>query len=165
MRPDSHCSSYRQADRVVNETSPEGFFCHGTLKVEPDVVFLSHESLRTGRVRLVPKSGAEPGRYIEVEGPPDLIVEVVSDASVTKDTHHLPQAYFRAGVLEYWLADARAGQVLFRIHHRGRAGFEPATPDPDGFQPSPLFACRFRLDGSRDQRGHWAFDLREKAVE
>jgi Uma2 family endonuclease len=54
---------------------------------------------------LVPKAGAEPGRYIDVEGPPDLIVEIVSDTSVAKDTRRLPEAYFRAGVAEFWLAD------------------------------------------------------------
>jgi Uma2 family endonuclease len=58
--------------------------------------------LDSGRARFVPKAGAEPGRYVEVEGPPDLIVEIVSDASVAQDTHRLPEAYVRAGVTEFW---------------------------------------------------------------
>jgi hypothetical protein len=32
--------------------------------------------MRSGRVRLVPKAGDKPGRYVEVEGAPDLIVEI-----------------------------------------------------------------------------------------
>ena len=64
------------------------------LSAEPDIVFLSHEALASGRVRLVPKAGGELGRYVEVEGAPDLIVEIVSDSSVTKDTQRLPEAYF-----------------------------------------------------------------------
>ena len=77
------------------------------LSAEPDVVFISHESLADGRVRLVPSAAGQPGRYVEVEGGPDLIVEIVSDSSVAKDTRRLPKAYFKAGVREFWLADAR----------------------------------------------------------
>jgi Uma2 family endonuclease len=133
------------------------------LSVEPDIVFISHQTLRTGRVRLVPKVSAEPGRYVEVEGPPDLIVEIVSDTSVKKDTERLPVAYFQSGVGEFWLIDARRDPLSFQIHHRGPSEFVATTPDPDGFQPSTVFNTHFRLDARRDDRGHWAFDLREKA--
>jgi Uma2 family endonuclease len=132
------------------------------LSVEPDIVFLSEETLDTGRARLVPKAGGRPGRYIEVEGPPDLVVEIVSDASAAKDTRRLPEAYFKAGVMEYWLADARGGELVFRIQHRGQSGFEPAATDAEGFQRSVVFGCPFRLEGARDQREHWTFDLRAR---
>lgn len=132
------------------------------LSVEPDIVFISHETLEAGRVRLVPKSGGRPGQYVEVEGPPDLVVEIVSDHSVRKDTERLPVAYFQAGVREFWLADARTEPVVFRIHHRGPSGFRPVEPDADGFQGSSIFNLQFRLDVRRDDRGHWAFDLRQK---
>ena len=131
------------------------------LSVEPDIVFLSHESLASSRVRLVSKAGGEPGRYVELEGPPDLIIEIVSDASVTKDTQRLPAAYFRAGVPEFWLADARGSQLIFHVHHRGPTTFSPVTPDPEGYQLSTVFGRSFRLDAHRDQQGHWSFDLRE----
>jgi Uma2 family endonuclease len=137
---------------------------HADLSVEPDIVFISHETLGSGRVHLVPRSGGQPGRYVEVEGPPDLVVEIVSDRSVRKDTERLPVAYFQAGVREFWLADARSEPIVFRIHHRGPAGFQPVAPDADGFQPSAVFHAHFRLDARRDERGHWAFDLREKQL-
>ena len=129
---------------------------------EPDVVFLSHETLASGRARLVPKAGGELGRYVEVEGAPDLIVEIVSDSSVTKDTQRLPEAYHGAGVREFWLADARKEPLVFRIHRPGASAFEPVDPDADGFQPSAVFGCAFRLDGNRDAQGNWAFDLVER---
>ena len=132
------------------------------LSSEPDVVFVSFESRSSGRVRLVPKAGGEPGRFVEIEGPPDLVVEVVSDRSVTKDTRSLPEAYAKAGVLEYWLADARGEQLLFRIHHLAESGFQAAAPDEEGFQRSTVFGCWFRLDGERDEQGEWSFDLVEK---
>ena len=131
------------------------------LSAEPDIVFVSHETLSMGRARLVAKAGSQPGRYVELEGAADLIVEIVSDRSVLKDTQRLPEAYFKAGVREFWLADARAGQLVFRIHQPGESGYQVVNPDGEGFQRSAVFGCSFRLDGSRDPQGNWAFDLRE----
>jgi Uma2 family endonuclease len=174
------------AGRIEVDMSPEDFFCHGTLKVElvrvlsqrvkdagsghlvsdrtrvsspeadlsaePDIVF----------ARLVAATTGQPGRYVELEGAPDLVVEIVSDRSEAKDTRRLPEAYSRAGVREFWLADARGEEIVFLIHQRGEASFEPVERDSEGFQPSAVLGCRFRLDGRRDARGHWTFDLRER---
>ncbi len=132
------------------------------LSAEPDLVFISHEALESGRARLVPKVGGAPGRYVELEGAPDLIVEIVSDSSVGKDTRRLPRAYFEAGVTEFWLADARGENLAFQIHQRGESGYQAVGADPDGFQASAVFECSFRLDGARDPKGNWSFDLLEK---
>ncbi len=132
------------------------------LSVEPDVVFVSYESLEAGRVRLVPKASGEPGRYVELEGGPDLVVEIVSDTSVKKDTQRLPAAYFAAGVGEFWLIDARRDPLSFQIHHRGPTKFTPATPDAEGYQPCPTFDRVFRLDRTVNPQGRVSFDLREK---
>ena len=117
------------------------------LSAEPDVLFISAAALESGRVRLVSKTTGEAGRYVEVEGAsPDLVVEIVSDRSVTKDTVRLPDAYWRAGVLEYWLMDARGEELLFRIHHSGPSGYVPVGVDAEGFQSSGVFDRRFRVD-------------------
>jgi Uma2 family endonuclease len=129
------------------------------LSAEPDLVFISYDSFASGRARLVTKVTEEADRYVEVEGGADLAVEIVSDRSVTKDTVRLPVAYWRAGVLEYWLMDARGEELLFRIHHRGPSGFLPAPVDAEGFQCSGVFQRWFRLTRRRDRRGGWAFDL------
>jgi Uma2 family endonuclease len=129
------------------------------LSTEPDLVFVSRPALASGQARLVAKSTGEPGRYVELEGAPDLIVEIVCDGSVTKDTRRLPKAYFGAGVCEFWLADARRGELLFQIHQRGPSAFERVVGDAEGFQASTVFGCAFRLDGRRDQQGEWTFDL------
>jgi Uma2 family endonuclease len=146
-----------QIDRT-RVSSPEA-----DLSAEPDVVFVSHQTLESGRARLVPKAGHLPGRYVEVEGAPDLVVEIVSDTSASKDTRRLPVAYFRAGVREFWLADARGKVVLFTIYQPGPNGYEPVALDAEGFQPSAVFGCFYRLDATRDAQGNWEFDLREKA--
>lgn len=146
-------AGYLFSDRA-RVSSPEGEF-----SVEPDVVFLSHQSLESGRVRLVPKATGEPDCYLELEGPPDLIVEIVGDSSVTKDTQRLPAAYWRAGVEEFWLVDARSETLLFQIHRRGRSAYEAILPDAEGFQHSAVFQARFRLSRRRNEHGRWAFDL------
>ncbi len=132
------------------------------LSVEPDVVFVSESSLDTGRVRLVPKAGGGADRYVELEGPPDLVVEIVSDASVRKDTERLPAAYYQASVAEFWLIDARGEDLLFRIHGRGPTQYEPAERDADGYQRSAVLNRWYRLERGRNARGRVVFDLHEK---
>ena len=129
------------------------------LSAEPDVIVVSYDALDAGRVRLVPKASGEAGRYWEVEGPPDLVVEVLSDSTTRKDTQRLPAAYFAAGVAEFWLADGRGATATLTIHRRGSAGFEPMPVDAEGFQTSDLLRQNIRLDQSRDRRGEWRYDL------
>ncbi|NQU23988.1 MAG: Uma2 family endonuclease [Candidatus Nealsonbacteria bacterium] len=129
------------------------------VSAEPDVVFISEASLDSGRVRLVPKASGAADRYVELEGPPDLIVEIVSDSSARKDTERLPVAYYRAGVTEFWLIDARGDELLFHIHRRGPSQYEPVEPDADGYQHSAVLGSRYRLDRSRNAKGRIEFDL------
>jgi len=132
------------------------------LSAEPDIVIVSHESLESGRVRLVPKASGEPDRYVELEGAPELVVEIVGDTSAAKDTRRLPQAYWRAGIPEFWLADARGSELVFRIHRRGATGYESAPSDPQGFQLSALFNAWFRLTRRRRPTGRWRYALERK---
>jgi Uma2 family endonuclease len=132
------------------------------VSVEPDIVYVSEDSLETGRVRLVPKATREPDRFVEMEGPPDLIVEIVSDSSGTKDTQRLPAAYYRAGVPEFWLIDARGEELFFQIHRPGPSAYESAARDSEGFQHSAAFGAWFRLTRRRNDRGRWTFDLAAK---
>lgn len=132
------------------------------LSVEPDIVLVTNEALETGRVRLVAKAG-QPDRYIELEGPPDLIVEIVSDSSVTKDTKRLPPAYARAGVREFWLADARKEPLVFQVHRLAGDVYQPVEPDAENLIRSDVLSCRVRLEGQRDARGFWKFELVERA--
>ena len=133
-----------------------------TSRLEPDLVFVAEEALDSGRVRLVPKVKGEEDRYIELEGAPDLIVEIVSDSSVRKDTKRLPRSYWRAGVREFWLADARREELFFRIHHRGGSKYEPAPLDDDSYQYSAVLDAWYRLDRSRNARGRRQYAFREK---
>jgi hypothetical protein len=62
----------------------------------PDLLYVSHETFRAERVRLI--EGMDEG-YVEIEGSPDMTLEIVSRSSVRKDRGLLRQAYWEAGVL------------------------------------------------------------------
>lgn len=65
---------------------------------QPDVVVL----LKANRKKL---------RDRHIVGAPDLVVEVVSPGTETHDRHRKLDAYIRAGVSEYWIADPEARTV------------------------------------------------------
>jgi Uma2 family endonuclease len=131
------------------------------LSAEPDVVVLLHESFESGRIELTPKA-SDPDDYVEIDGPPDLVVEVVSDDSVGKDTKRLFAAYFLAGVREYWLVDARRSELSFQLLTRGDLSFANVLPDEEGFRGSVVLGRRYRLDRRAGRRGQPEYDLRER---
>lgn len=133
------------------------------LGCEPDLLFVSHESISTGRVRFIPTADKKPDSYLEVEGPPDMVLEVVSDSSVAKDTQRLFHDYYAGGVREYWLVDARGDELSFQIYTRGPDQFVPAETDDAGYQHSDVFDTWYTFSRSRDQHNLWRYDLAEKA--
>jgi len=133
------------------------------VSVEPDIVFVSDEAFENGRVRLVAKSSGQEDRYVEMEGVPDLIVEIVSESSVRKDTQRLLTAYWKAGVLEYWLLDARTEDLMFRMQQLGESAYKAAATDDDGFQYSGVLKCWYRFERTRNQYGRLRYTLVEQA--
>jgi Uma2 family endonuclease len=127
------------------------------LSAIPVAVFITWDSLECGRVRLVPREGA-PGQFIELEGTPDLVVEVVSDSSVAKDTNRLRQAYHRAGITEYWLIDARGEVLDFQLLQHRQTGYANA-PLRAGWRRSRVLGRGFRLERSRGRMNLWEYRL------
>jgi Uma2 family endonuclease len=123
----------------------------------PDAVFLSRETLEAARCRAIPRRGAEH-LYNELEGTPDWVLEAVSTNSVRKDTVRLREAYHRAGVLEYWLIDARGVEVSLQILLRRKNGYV-AAPRQDGWQRSKVFGRSFKLDRKLNDFGLWQYTL------
>ena len=60
--------------------------------VQPDIMFISRERehIRTGA---------------NVQGAPDLVVEILSPSSVGRDWSYKRELYAKYGVKEYWIAD------------------------------------------------------------
>ncbi len=127
---------------------------------QPDGMFVATESVRSGRVRIV--EGRASG-HVELEGSPDMVLEVVSDSSVTKDTVTLREDYAAAGVREYWLIDARSEPARFDILKLA-GGAYAATRRRGGWLRSGVFACDFRLTPQDSELGFPAFALEARPV-
>lgn len=116
------------------------------LSVEPDVVVVLRETLKAGKVRSSPASQRKrPGRYSGLDGAADLVVEVVSDGSVKKDTKRLPPLYARAGIYELWLVDARDENLRFEIQTLQSGHYATVRNDTEGWVHSPCLGRSFRL--------------------
>ncbi len=135
----------------------------GEVSNQPDASFAFWESIESGRVRFVPREGEE-GQFVEIEGSPDWVLEVVSLSSVRKDRVRLREAYFRAGIKEYWLIDARGDEIDFQILWHEQAGYVEAPASRGGWQESRVFRRRFRLLRRRDRVGLWEYTLQVKTV-
>lgn len=134
------------------------------LSVEPDIVVALHASFETGRVREVP-SARKSGRSVELEGAPDLVVEVISDSSEKKDRLRLPPLYAKAGVPELWLVDVRHPErVDFEIHVLTPAGYTVQTPDAEGWVASPFLGLQLRLVRTVGPRGVPHYELQQRAA-
>lgn len=129
------------------------------LSVEPDVVVTFWDTLDTGRVLKVP-SKRRPGKFIELEGSPDLVVEIVSDGSVRKDLVRLPPLYAKAGIPELWLVDARGEEIRFEIHRLVTGWYEIVPSAANGWITSPRLDSRFQLVRREVRPGHWSYRLR-----
>jgi Uma2 family endonuclease len=109
------------------------------LSSEPDAMFASHESVRSGRMRW------ERGREsLEVIGTPDMVLEIVSTTSERKDSVLLRELYAEAGIAEYWLVNPLRGQLSFDILRLSRGRYV-ATRKSAGWIKSAVFGKSFRL--------------------
>lgn len=93
---------------------------------EPDVLFVAREHL--DRVL-----------WTRVEGPADLVVEIVSPESRVRDRGEKFYEYQEGGVGEYWLIDPDTQRVDF--YQRDLNGvYQPVSPDADGVYHSHVMA-------------------------
>ena len=122
---------------------------------QADGTFVSRKSLQSGRARLV--RGARGG-YVELEGSPDMLLEVVSQSSVQKDMKLLKELYWEAGVTEYWLVDARRDPLVFVIQRHTPEGYVPVRKQA-AWQKSAVFGKSFKLAVQQDELGHPEYTL------
>lgn len=125
------------------------------LSAQPDGIFVSEETFESERIRLV--EGNQEG-YVELEGSPDMVLEVVSASSVKKDYELLLELYWKAGIKEYWLVDARGERLVFEIYRQTREGYV-VTRRKAGWLKSEVFGKSFRLTKQADKRGFPEYTL------
>lgn len=97
---------------------------------EPDLIFVRTEH-------------AERMKWTYVDGPADLVVEIVSPDSVTRDYREKLAEYEAAGIPEYWIVDPRRSEA--RFYQLGKDGKYSLGPiDEDGIYTSSV-VTGFRL--------------------
>lgn len=124
----------------------------------PDSVFIANASFENKTVRFVE---GDEGGYIEIEGSPDMVLEVVSKSTEGKDTVLLREAYWNAGIREYWLVDARGDSLGFQILKHTSKGYSPVR-QVSGSLKSTVFGKSFRLIAKNNHLGHPTFELMVK---
>lgn len=152
--------------RLAKESRSGRYFSDGLLlsnpiagiAVKPDGTFILKESLEDGSVRRV--EGKEGG-YVRIEGTPDMVLEIVSEGSVEKDTVTLVEDYWKAGITEYWIVDVRKDHIDFAIMRRGAKGYEPVRKSA-GWVKSSVFGKSFKLTQQRDEAGDPDYELAVK---
>ena len=100
-------------------------------------VFVDQFEMRLGVQRFVPDASFVRTEHLDrvlptrIEGPADLVVEVLSPDSVARDRGVKLRDYAAAGVQEYWLLDPEAERI--EVYGRQAASaFVPLAPDRTG---------------------------------
>jgi Uma2 family endonuclease len=84
---------------------------------EPDVMFVA-------------KAGLSRLRDTYLDGPAELVVEIVSPESITRDRQIKPAEYEQAGVREYWLIDPLEREAKFyQLQADGRYALATVTEE------------------------------------
>lgn len=148
-------------DRDLGRVFPDGTFLvneRANIANEPDVMFCTWETMLSKRVEI---RESRPGnhRLMELRGSPDVVVEIVSQSSIRKDKKILREKYFKAGVREYWLVDARSDEIHFELLVRGAGRFRATRPGRDGSHLSSVFHRRVRITRELDRVGLWQYDI------
>jgi Uma2 family endonuclease len=128
------------------------------LSGNPDLIYVSDRCAESGRVRRVP---GKEGGHTELQGSPDMVLEVVSDSSERKDNQTLLERYWEAGIPEYWVVDGRGNDTEFTIYKYGPKGYV-AVRKQAGWLKSPVFGKSFRLVRRTDRQGNPEFTLEVK---
>lgn len=83
--------------------------------VQPDLIYLAKDRLRQVGDR--------------IDGPPSLVIEVLSPSTSNRDRQEKLELYARFGVPEYWIVDPAARSFDFLVNDGGRYVVTPARDD------------------------------------
>ena len=114
--------------------APTDVYLTDTDVVQPDILFLSKERsyIRTGK---------------NIRGAPDLVVEILSPSTSSRDWGYKKDLYARHGVKEFWLVDPYAKQVIVMLLKDGSYEIVGVYREDDTLRSPTLEG--FELDLSR----------------
>lgn len=86
--------------------SPIDLYISKKSVLQPDLIFLSKENLSFVTAR-------------GIEGPPDIVVEVISPSNIFTDRNIKKKVYLAFGVKEYWIVDPGNKTLEIYLPHQG----------------------------------------------
>ena len=116
----------------------------GRVFVAPTAVVLSLHDAVEPDVFFVSKSNASIITSRNIQGAPDLVVEVLSPSTASNDRGPKLSTYDRAGVREYWIVDPTAKTV--EIREFGNTRRTRAYQDDQSFQSEAFPGLTVRLE-------------------
>ncbi|HEX6385593.1 MAG TPA: Uma2 family endonuclease [Anaerolineae bacterium] len=104
----------------------------GKLRLPPFEMRLEH-SAREPDILFIQKENLNQLTEHRLEGPANLVVEIISDDSVQRDRRDKFKEYREAGILEYWIIDPRPGKQRADFFYLDESGDYAlfATEDDD----------------------------------
>jgi Uma2 family endonuclease len=113
--------------------APLDVFLADTDVVQPDLLFIS-------RAREHTLTDAN------VQGAPDLVIEILSPSTADKDQGYKHDLYGRHGVLEYWIVDPMAETVAVHRQRDGRLELAETLGGRDTLRTALLNGLQLKLD-------------------
>ncbi len=89
--------------------APIDVYLKETETYQPDIIFISKD-----RLEIIGQK--------KIEGAPDLVVEILSEATAYYDLRHKKKVYERAGVREYWIVDPMEKSI--EVYENQTGGFK-----------------------------------------
>jgi Uma2 family endonuclease len=116
--------------------SSQGFALPTGHTLEPDATFVSKE-------RWESEPPPVDGKYLRVV--PDLVVEVLSSGTASRDRGEKKAAYAESGVREYWVVDKTAREVVMFALEGKRYGDERVFADGKRAKSAVLAGLEFEV--------------------
>ncbi len=103
---------YRTLDDIADES--------GGLAIQApaDVVLADHSVVQPDVLYISAERRAIVGERIE--GPPDLVIEIISPRTIRRDRSEKLALYARSDVREYWIAEGAGRQIEFLVNRAGQ---------------------------------------------
>lgn len=109
----------------------------GAVYQDPMLMKLEGIATRAPDIQVLLPQNMEKYRHKKVNGPADLVVEIVSAGSQMIDRVDKLKEYERGGVLEYWIVDPAYQEALF-FQRNAEGQFERVAPDEQGVYTSKV---------------------------
>ncbi len=89
--------------------APIDVYLAETETYQPDIIFISKD-----RLNIIGEK--------KIEGPPDLVIEILSESTAYYDLRHKKKTYEKTGVKEYWIVDPMEKSIEVYKNRDGNFG-------------------------------------------